>query len=209
MLLVPNGVDLAEVPEKPEPGSDPFTVFYVGGIATQNGASVLLQAFRRLSQTRSNARLVLAGEIVSSEQAHYERELQPGNGVAYLGPTPPDEVHRQMESAHVCVYPFLHTRATDCVYPVKVFEYLAMGRPVIASRLQGVSRIIRHEWNGLLVEPGDAGALAGALERIAADAELRASLARRARASVERFDWAAIHAAVGPRLDTALLGAAS
>jgi glycosyltransferase involved in cell wall biosynthesis len=91
------------------------------------------------------------------------------------------------------------------VYPVKVFEYLALERAVVASRLHGVSKIIQDEVNGLLVTPGDANALTAALQRLATDHALRQSLEAAARPSAEGYDWSRINQRVVDRVAATLL----
>jgi glycosyltransferase involved in cell wall biosynthesis len=74
--------------------------------------------------------------------------------------------------------------------PTKLFEYLAMMRPVVASRLGQIASVIVDGENGLLVEPNDPVALARAIERLANDESLRARLGAAARQTViERYTW--------------------
>jgi glycosyltransferase involved in cell wall biosynthesis len=74
--------------------------------------------------------------------------------------------------------------------PTKLFEYLSMAKPVVASRLGQIADVIVHGSNGLLVEPGDADSLALAIEKLARDGLLRARLGSAARQTViERFTW--------------------
>jgi glycosyltransferase involved in cell wall biosynthesis len=74
--------------------------------------------------------------------------------------------------------------------PTKLFEYLAMGKGIVASRIGQVAEVITDDENGLLVEPGDAGGLARAIERLAVDAKLRARLGTAARkTAIDRYTW--------------------
>jgi glycosyltransferase involved in cell wall biosynthesis len=74
--------------------------------------------------------------------------------------------------------------------PTKLFEYLAMGKGIVASRLGQVGEVIIDGENGLLVEPGDADGLARAIERLAVDGELRSQLGAAARkTAIERYTW--------------------
>jgi 2-deoxystreptamine N-acetyl-D-glucosaminyltransferase/2-deoxystreptamine glucosyltransferase len=72
-------------------------------------------------------------------------------------------------------------------FPHAVVESLAVGTPVVSTAAGGVPEVVEDGRNGLLVPVGDVAALAAALNRVAADAPLRASLAANAAASVERF----------------------
>jgi glycosyltransferase involved in cell wall biosynthesis len=74
---------------------------------------------------------------------------------------------------------------TGVASPMKLLEYMAMAKPVVAPRLDNVRDIVEHDRTGLLFTPGDVDALAGALQRLAADPALRARLGRSARESIE------------------------
>jgi glycosyltransferase involved in cell wall biosynthesis len=69
-------------------------------------------------------------------------------------------------------------------FPVVVLEAMASGLPVVSTRVGGVSEILQDGENGMLVPPGDPGALAAAIRRLMTDSTLRASLGRRARETV-------------------------
>jgi len=80
----------------------------------------------------------------------------------------------------------ISTRFTS---PLKLFEYMAAGRPIVASDLPSIREILRDGENALLVEPGNASALAAAIQRILADPELAAALARAALDQVPAYSW--------------------
>lgn len=82
---------------------------------------------------------------------------------------------------------FVHPSRAD-TFPYTVLESMACGTPVIASRVGGIPEQITHEHDGLLVEPGDAASLAGAIDRLAHDAGLRRRLGERGVCAVrDRF----------------------
>jgi glycosyltransferase involved in cell wall biosynthesis len=87
--------------------------------------------------------------------------------------------------------------------PLKLFEYLMMGRPIVASDLPALREVLTHEETALLVPAGDPTALAGAVTRLMDDPALAASLAARARALAPAFTWSARAA----RLEAALAAA--
>jgi glycosyltransferase involved in cell wall biosynthesis len=77
--------------------------------------------------------------------------------------------------------------------PLKVFEYMAAGLPVAASRIGQIGEVIRDGVNGLLLPPGDPEALAAALERLCRDRALRMRLGQAARATaLKEHTWDAV-----------------
>jgi glycosyltransferase involved in cell wall biosynthesis len=70
--------------------------------------------------------------------------------------------------------------------PTKLFEYLAAGRPVVASRLGQIGRVVEHEATGLLFEPGDAEAFQAAVLRLVDHPEERRRMGERARKQAEQ-----------------------
>ncbi|MBP1779163.1 MAG: glycosyl transferase group 1, partial [candidate division NC10 bacterium] len=76
--------------------------------------------------------------------------------------------------------------------PTKLFEYMAMGKGIVASKLEQIGEILSHGQTAWLVTPGDPGELADAILVLAQDAELRRTLGAAARAAVvERHTWTA------------------
>src|SRR5258708_15660435 len=77
-----------------------------------------------------------------------------------------------------------HERARLYFSPLKVYDYEAEGRAVVASRIGQLEKLIEPERNGLLVPPGDVAALTAALDRLRQDPEMRFRLGNAARATV-------------------------
>ena len=76
--------------------------------------------------------------------------------------------------------------------PLKLYESMACGVPVVASRAEGISEVVRDAECGILVQAGDAKGIAQATQRLLADPGLAAEMGRRGReAAVERYSWRA------------------
>jgi glycosyltransferase involved in cell wall biosynthesis len=75
------------------------------------------------------------------------------------------------------------------ICPIKLFEAMAAGRPILVSDMPTIREWIEHETNGLLVDPDDPQAWRAAIERLRGDRELAATLARNARAAAPRYTW--------------------
>lgn len=175
---------------------DAFEVLYVGAVLRIRGVDTMLDACSLLRGRLPGLRLLLVGPSEPEEQRWLHRrilELGLEAAVSVTGELPHDETIRRVHSADICLFPFPTNYATEFIYPVKVFEYMAAGRATIASDLAGVRRVIEDGRSGVLVEPGNPQALADAIHRLWRCPDLRALLATNARAAVPKFDWQRIN----------------
>jgi glycosyltransferase involved in cell wall biosynthesis len=114
------------------------------------------------------------------------------DAVRLTGAVPHGEVPALLAAMDVAVAPY--PRLPDFYFsPLKVFEYMAAGLPVVASRIGQVAKLIENGVTGLLYEPGDVHALSAALDRLRRQPEFRKSLGRAARDAVLRnHTWDAV-----------------
>jgi glycosyltransferase involved in cell wall biosynthesis len=203
--VVPNGADLevfetqaARAECRSEWGlpAEAFVTAFVGSLKVWHGADVLVDAFAEFSSEDPNARLLIVGagptEAALREQA---AALGLAERVVFTGAVPHERVARCLKAADVAVAPY---RPMDDFYfsPIKLFEYMAAGVCVVASRLGQIEEVIEDEVQGLLCVPGDARDLCAKLVRLRRAPELRERLAAAAGRLVrERYTWR--HAAEG------------
>jgi glycosyltransferase involved in cell wall biosynthesis len=102
----------------------------------------------------------------------------------------PADVPLYLRGLNVCVLPLPWTdHFAYAASPLKLFEYMASGTPIVASNLPAVAEILRDGENALLVPPGDVAALTDAIRRLRDDPILGAELARQAKQDVREFTW--------------------
>jgi glycosyltransferase involved in cell wall biosynthesis len=192
--VLPNGVDAERVhpgvpPSRPaECGS--FVIGFVGTLKRWHGLQTLVAAFDLLRRSAPEARLLIVGS--GPEEGTVVADLRRRDLLerAHLtGTVTPPDIPALLTSMHVAVAP---APAIDNFYfsPLKIFEYMAAGLPVVASGIGQMAEIIRDHETGLLCSPGDPAALASALDRLRRDPLLRARIGRAARAAVlESHTW--------------------
>jgi glycosyltransferase involved in cell wall biosynthesis len=152
---------------------------YVGRLAPQKRADLLVEAFGRM---REPASLVVVGDGPDRERVH---GLAAGLPRVHLtGFVEHTAVPAVLASLDVLVLPSAYEEMGSVLT-----EALASGLPVVASDVGGIPEVVRHGQTGLLVPPGDVAALAAALDRLAADADLRARLSAGARARAAEYAW--------------------
>jgi glycosyltransferase involved in cell wall biosynthesis len=121
----------------------------------------------------------------------FAAELNCALRVTFTGLIPPAEVAARLREADVLALPNPASAiSNEFTSPLKLFEYMASGRPIVASDLPSLREVLRHEQNALLVEPGNPQALVAAIVRIKDDPELGRRLAAQAMLDVRDFTWA-------------------
>lgn len=191
-VVVHNFPDLGMLPNPspaPRDGYEKILV-YVGGLSRLRGAVEMVRALEYLNPTW-NVRLDLIGRF---EPPELERELQalPGyRRVRYLGWLQPSEAYRHLDRANiglVCLHP---EPRYVIAWPVKLFEYMAAGLPVVASNFPLWKEIVEGNNCGLCVDPLDPQAIARAIEYLITHPEEAKKMGENGcRAVEEKYNWA-------------------
>lgn len=176
IVRIPNGVEVEPTSRDSYELHDPARLLFVGRLHAQKGVDTLLRAFRQLRDARSAPlRLELVGDGPLREEL---MTLAVGLGISadvhFAGNR--DDVPRSLGEADVFVLPSRAEGLSNAL-----LEAMASGLPVVVSRIPGNVDVIRDQMDGLLVDVDDPAALATAIERLLADADLRGRLGRSAR----------------------------
>jgi glycosyltransferase involved in cell wall biosynthesis len=195
--VIPDGVRIDHDGNRARPQSDnrevrdgSGVVAYAGHLYAWKGVDVLLEAIARLPRARG---LIVGGHSAEPDLARTKsvaERLGIGGRVTFTGLVEPARVAPLLTQADVLVLPnpasAISTRYTS---PLKLFEYMAAGRPIVSSDLPSIREILRDGVNALLVPPGDPSALASAIDRLLTDPELALRLARAALDDVPNYSW--------------------
>jgi glycosyltransferase involved in cell wall biosynthesis len=191
--VVRNGPPLKTVVARPELRSgvlsDPELV-YVGLLASQDGADVLAELLGRLHRDHglTGARLVVVGE--GEERAKLERRLAVegvSRAATITGWVSPEEVRARLAAADICVDPSPPTALNEHSTMIKIGEYLASGKPVVAYDLLETARTAAGA--ARLVPPGDLAAMAAAIAELAATPDDRQALAEAGLRRAPEISW--------------------
>lgn len=168
---------------------DEFVIGFVGTLKAWHGLTTLIESFSLLAIRIPAARLLIVGD--GPERERLESQVATSNlssRVRFTGAVSPGEVPGLLASMDVAVapYPPLH----DFYFsPLKLYEYMAAGLSIVASRIGQVEEVIQDNVTGILVAPGDAAALASVLYELYLDPQKRAQLGCAARESVRQCTW--------------------
>jgi glycosyltransferase involved in cell wall biosynthesis len=185
-----NGVDLTTFVRRDARVVEPL-ILSVGRLVEKKGFPDLLRACRLLRErnVRFRCEIVGAGVLKDELEAIIRQDALAGH-VKLLGALSQQELMSHYRDASIFALPCRVAADGDRdILPNVLKEAMAVGVPVVTTRLAGIEELIEHDTSGVLVPPGDPAALASALTKLLIDAELRERLADEARSVVEqRFD---------------------
>lgn len=197
VAVVPDGVRGASVavssPEALTPDVEPrtFTIGYAGHLYPWKGVDLIVEAVLALPEARA---IIVGGHDAEPDLARVKAlaaSLDCSDRITFTGLLPPAQVAARLREADVLVLPNPKSAISNAfTSPLKLFEYMASGRPIVASDLPALREILRDDENALLVEPGNPQALVAGITRIKDDPSLGARLALQAQNDVREFTWA-------------------
>lgn len=182
------GIDLREYPLRlPRPVSSPARVLAVGRLVEKKGFAYLIEAAHLLQEAGVKVKVEVAGDGPLRHDLESDlSRLGLGERVYLLGSQPQERVRELLTEADVFVLPCVVAADGDQDgIPVSLMEAMALGVPVLSTRVSGIPELIQHDLSGLLVDQRDARCLAESLARLLTDEALRTRLVPSARARIE------------------------
>lgn len=191
VLTAPNGVRLdqqrAYAPARREEAP---IVAYAGHFYPWKGADVLVDALALLPGVRG---VLIGGQPNESDGVRLQaraRDCGLTGRVTFTGLVPRCDVPTLLRRASVLVMPTVATPSARYTSPLKLFEYMAAGRPIVASDLSALRGIVEDGRTAFLVAPGDPGALADGVRAVLDDAAAADRMARAAFEKAADYSWA-------------------
>jgi phosphatidylinositol alpha-mannosyltransferase len=191
-IIIPNGIDV----ERFSPEVEPFekymdgrkNILFLGRLERRKGLIYLLKAFYEVKKEIPNSRLIVAGPGTRLRKP-YEKWARNHrlsmDDLIFTGYVSEEDKPRYFKTADVYCSPATSRES----FGIVLLEGMAVGKPVVASHIDGYSSVITHGQDGLLVPPRDVTSLADTLITVLKDKSLREELSEGARATAESYSW--------------------
>jgi len=188
--IVPNGVDIEhfspDVTPIEEFGDGKLNILFVSRLEKRKGLNYLLGAFNQVKREIPNSRLIIVGPGTRLRRK-YEREVKRSGlkDVVFVGFVSYDELPRYYKTADVFCAPATGRES----FGIILLEAMAVGKPIVASDIEGYASVLTHNVEGLLVPPADKEALARALVSLLTDESLRREMGAKGRLKAMTYSW--------------------
>jgi glycosyltransferase involved in cell wall biosynthesis len=179
---------------KKELGLDPklFYICFVGNLAPWQGIEYLVKAAPLILARFPQCRFLIVGDgVMKPELLKLSRELGVENRFIFTGVVAYDHVPFYINASDICVAPFIVARnAKIGLSPLKLYEYMACKKPVVASDISGVSDVLKASEGGFAVVPENPSALAEAILKLLESPDSRIKLGSKGLSYVtENYSW--------------------
>jgi glycosyltransferase involved in cell wall biosynthesis len=191
-VIIPNGADTSMFPQQ-EDGREirqangwdgKFVALYAGAHGMSNDLSMLVAA-ANLLRNQPEIVIVLVGDGKEKPELKKQAEEMGLENIQFLPPRAKQEMPAVLAAADACIAVLKPIKLYNTVYPNKVFDYLAAGKPVLLA-IDGVIReVVEEARAGIFVTPGNPHALAEAVQQLAEDPQACQAMGTRGRSYVE------------------------
>lgn len=169
--------------------SDEPAIVFVGSFQPWHGVDLLLESYCEVVKTNPASQLLLVGDGVGCEKARQQvRCLGLDEKVKFLGRLTQEQVAAILNIAKIVVAPYPFDHCDIVGTPLKLIEYMAAGRAIVASTAS-IHEIIEDGVTGLRVPPANALALAEAISRLLVDESLCEALGQNAALQAQKYSW--------------------
>lgn len=171
------------------------TLLYSGSFGVKDGISHLLEAFDILAAKHPEIRLVMTGRGTETIMRAFLKRISVSPArkrIEYKGYVSEDEYYRILASVDIPCMTRIDSDYANAGFPFKLGEFLATGKPVIASRVSDVEALFKDRQDAMLVRPGDSADIAEKVDYLLANPDQAAAIGKKGRAkALALFDYRA------------------
>ncbi|MEW6033974.1 MAG: glycosyltransferase family 4 protein [Chloroflexota bacterium] len=188
--IIPNGIDVERFSNTVTPleefRDDKLNILFVGRLEKRKGFDCLLKAYAEVRRHFLGVRLIIVGPGTRLRHK-YERMVRRYGieDIIFAGYVPQDDLPRYYAAADVFCAPATGGES----FGIVLLEAMASGKPIVATNIPGYASVMGDNMEGILVPPGDEGAVARALLRLLCDPDLRQRMGERGRVKAQDYSW--------------------
>lgn len=193
--VIPNGIrvdDFISARPLPELMDGKLNLLFLGRLEKRKGLKYLLSAYSRLKWDWPQLRLIVVGAGNPDADSHRIMGEHNLHDVIFTGRVSDEMRARYFKSAHVYCSPATGKES----FGIVLLEAMAAGAAVVATEIEGYSKVVRHGYDGLLAPPKDEVALAKAIDALLSDPVLRARIAENGSRTADGFRWERVASSV-------------
>lgn len=188
--IIPNGIDLEhfnpQVPPIERFKDGKINILFVGRMERRKGLDYLLKAYEIIRKKNDNVRLIVVGPGMVLRRS-YEKTVKKRAipDVNFVGSVSYDELPMYYQTADIYCSPAIGRES----FGIVLLEAMALGKPIVASHIEGYRHVVTDGQEGILVPPKKAKELAYALEQLIEDEETRQQMGKRGLETAAKYDW--------------------
>jgi glycosyltransferase involved in cell wall biosynthesis len=170
---------------------DKFVVTYIGGFDVHRGLESIIRAIPKVLKKCPNLKIALVGKGKNLKAlVRLSQNLEVEKYISFEGWQPPSKLPSYIKASDICLIPHLKTVHTDNTIPHKLFHYMLLERPIVATNCNPIERIINESKCGLIYESNDSNELAECIIKLYKDSELREQMGKNGKKAVlEKYNW--------------------
>jgi phosphatidylinositol alpha-mannosyltransferase len=188
--IIPNGIDLEhfspDMPPIPEFRDGKLNIVFIGRLERRKGLDYLLRAYHQVKPEIPDSRLIIIGPGTRLRKK-YERWIKHHKvkDVVFIGYVTYTDLPRYYQTADIFCSPATGRES----FGIVLIEAMAMGKPVVATSIEGYASVVTHGEEGLLVPPKDSHKLAQALLTLLKDPPLRQKMGEKGKLKAKNYSW--------------------
>jgi phosphatidylinositol alpha-mannosyltransferase len=192
-IIIPNGIDTHHFNNHVAPFNDfldgKINILFVGRMEKRKGFDYLWKAYRIVKKEMPATRLIAVGPGVRLRNKYEKRINRSGlTDVIFTGYAAYEDLPRYYKTADIVCFPNTGWES----FGVVLLEAMSIGKPIIASAIDGFSSVLADGVEGIAVPPRDSYKLADALFKLIRDEKLRQQMAARGKPKAQQYDWSLV-----------------
>jgi phosphatidylinositol alpha-mannosyltransferase len=191
--IIPNGIDTHHFNNNVAPFDDyldgKVNILFVGRMEKRKGFDYLWKAYRLVKQEIPDCRLITVGPGVRLRNKYEKRIRRAGlNDVVFTGYASYNDLPRYYKTADIVCFPNTGWES----FGVVLLEAMSIGKPIVASAIDGFTSVLTDGVEGIAVPPRDVNKLAEALFKLIRDKSLRQQMGDRGKPKAQQYDWSVL-----------------